>query len=95
MYFSYYYCYVVKPGVFAGAAVLSLASVVLGLIYYATLTSAKSINDSWGGSGAQVQGGIAMAQPQFPPQQGSQAAAPVFVHEDTYMRRQGAWDGWG
>lgn len=92
MYFSYYYCYVVKPGVFAGAAVLSIASVALGLIYYVTLTSTKNINtDSWGGQ--QVQGGIAMGHPQFPPHSPphqQQPQPPVFVHEDTYMRRQGA-----
>lgn len=87
MYFSYYYCYVVKPGVFAGAAVLSLASVALGLIYYVTLTSTKNINDSWGG---QAEGGIAMGHPQFPPHQQNDQQPPVFVHEDTYLRRQGA-----
>ncbi|KAL3521746.1 hypothetical protein ACH5RR_019895 [Cinchona calisaya] len=85
MYFKYYYCYVVKPGVFAGAAVLSVASVTLGLIYYVTLTSTKNVNDPWGGSSPPVQGGIAMGQPQFPPQN---TQAPVFVHEDTYIRRQ-------
>lgn len=85
MYFGNYYCYVVKPGVFAGAAVLSLASVVLGIIYYITITSTKAGNDTWAGHAAPNQPGIAMGQPQFPqhvPQD------PVFVHEDTYMRRQ-------
>ncbi|KAL2558889.1 hypothetical protein Fot_03628 [Forsythia ovata] len=85
LYFGNYYCYVVKPGVFAGAAVLSLASVILGIIYYITLTSEKNISDPWNGSVRPGQGGIAMAQPQFPPQN---AQNPVFVHEDTYMRRQ-------
>lgn len=85
VYSSYYNCYVVKPGVFAGAAILSLASVILGLIYYFTLNSAKSMNNTWDGSAAQIQGGIAMGQPHFPPQS---AQAPVFVHEDTYLRRQ-------
>ncbi|CDP04949.1 unnamed protein product [Coffea canephora] len=85
MYFNYYYCYVVKPGVFAGAAILSLASVTLGLIYYVMLTSTKNVIDAWGGSSAPVPGGIAMGQPQFPAQN---TEAPVFVHEDTYMRRQ-------
>lgn len=87
MYFGNYYCYVVKPGVFAGGAVLSLASVTLGILYYLTLTAAKNSNTPWVSNVANNQGGIAMGQPQFPPQpQTSQD--PVFVHEDTYMRRQ-------
>ncbi|KAL2556433.1 hypothetical protein Fot_01256 [Forsythia ovata] len=82
LYFGNYYCYVMKPGVFAGASVLSLASIFLGIVYYLTLTSAKNGSDPWRGPG---QGGIAMAQPQIPPQN---AEDPVFVHQDTYMRRQ-------
>lgn len=82
IYFGYYYCFVVKPGVFAGAAVLSLATVVLGIIYYLAMISVKNMNDQ---SYPPNQGGIVMGQPQFP-QQNSQE--PVFVHEDTYMRRQ-------
>nr|GLL28296.1 uncharacterized protein LOC109194085 [Ipomoea trifida]GMC93096.1 Fc receptor-like protein [Ipomoea batatas]GMC98684.1 Fc receptor-like protein [Ipomoea batatas]GMD02396.1 Fc receptor-like protein [Ipomoea batatas]GMD20470.1 Fc receptor-like protein [Ipomoea batatas] len=85
MYFGNYYCYVVKPGVFAGAAVLSLASVSLGIVYYLTLISAKNTNDPWCPPAPSSQGGIAMGQPQFPPQT---TQDPVFVHEDTYMRRQ-------
>ncbi|XP_031093794.1 protein MODIFYING WALL LIGNIN-1 [Ipomoea triloba] len=85
MYFGNYYCYVVKPGVFAGAAVLSLASVSLGMVYYLTLISAKNTNDPWCPPAPSSQGGIAMGQPQFPPQT---TQDPVFVHEDTYMRRQ-------
>lgn len=81
LYFGNYYCYVVKPGVFAGAAVLSLASIILGIIYYLTLTREKNTGDH----PLTGQGGIAMAQPQIPPQN---APNPVFVHEDTYMRRQ-------
>lgn len=82
MYFGSYYCYVVKPGVFAVGAVLSLISVSFGIIYYLlTLTQAKSSLHV--PSHSQGQGGVAMqGQPQFPPQD------PVFVHEDTYMRRQ-------
>ena len=92
MYFGNYYCYVVKPGVFAGAAVLSLASVTLGILYYLTLSSAKERNDPGPGPVPPNQaqggsGGIAMGQPQFPPQNPS-TQDPVFVHEDTYMRRQ-------
>ncbi|XP_024021314.1 uncharacterized protein LOC112091553 [Morus notabilis] len=84
MYFGNYYCYVVKPGVFAGGAVLSVASVTLGILYYLTFTPAKSGNNPWGSS-VPNQSGIAMGQPQFPPQNSQD---PVFVHEDTYMRRQ-------
>ena len=87
VYFNYY-CYVVKPGVFAGGALLSLASVILGLIYYITLTSAKIANNQWGNPSVPNQGGIAMGQPQFPPQSTQE---PVFVHEDTYIRRQFTW----
>ncbi|KAL6581620.1 hypothetical protein OROMI_007543 [Orobanche minor] len=76
-YLGYYYCYVVKPGVFAGASVLSLASVVLGIVYYLTLKRQEK-------NGNHNQGGIAItAQPQSHPRQD-----PVFVHEDTYRRRQ-------
>ncbi|KAK6155431.1 hypothetical protein DH2020_009679 [Rehmannia glutinosa] len=80
-----YYCYVVKPGVFAGAAVLSLATVVLGIVYYLVSTSEKNKNNPWVSSLPPSQGGIAMGQPQIPPQN---PQGPVFVHEDTYMRRQ-------
>lgn len=75
------YCYVVKPGVFAGGAFLSLASVLLSLIYYITLSTAK--NTSPGQVPNQPE--IALGQPQLP---ASTAQNPVFVHEDTYMRRQ-------
>lgn len=83
MYFGNYYCYVVKPGVFAGAGLLSLASVVLGILYYITLISTKNGSDPWPGPANQP--GIAMGQPHFPLQSSQD---PVFVHEDTYMRRQ-------
>ncbi|XP_071734249.1 protein VASCULATURE COMPLEXITY AND CONNECTIVITY [Rutidosis leptorrhynchoides] len=76
MYFGSYYCYVVKPGVFAGAASLSLVSVVLGCIYYVTLNSTK-VNRNETESN---QTGIVMGLPQH--------QNPVFVHEDTYARRQ-------
>ncbi|KAG2709306.1 hypothetical protein I3760_05G232800 [Carya illinoinensis] len=60
--YSEYACYVVKPGVFAGGALLSLASVVLGIAYYLTLISVKksSRNNPSGTAW------IAMGQPQFP-----------------------------
>ncbi|KAF6135836.1 hypothetical protein GIB67_028155 [Kingdonia uniflora] len=76
------HCYVVKPGVFTGGSLLSLASVTLGIVYYLTVSSAKDRFTSAGPN----QGGIAMGQPQFPPQSTQQE--PVFVHEDTYLRRQ-------
>ncbi|KAF8380773.1 hypothetical protein HHK36_028267 [Tetracentron sinense] len=84
MYFGNY-CYVVKPGVFAGGAVLSLVCVALGILYYLTLSSAKSQENPWGGPSIPNQGGIAMGQPQFPLQSTQQ---PVFVPEDTYNRQQ-------
>ncbi|KAE9464612.1 hypothetical protein C3L33_03450, partial [Rhododendron williamsianum] len=98
------YCFAVRPGVFAGAAVLSLATVVLGIVCYLALDSAKINNNPWGGTAAAPnQSGIAMGYPQFPPPQcpppqyppgpppqypPPNAEAPIFVHEDTYMRRQ-------
>ena len=88
LYFGNYSCYVVKPGVFAGGALLSLATVVLGLIYYLSITLAKNSNEPLGNPSVPNQGGqggIAMGQPQFPPQTTQE---PVFVHEDTYIRRQ-------
>ncbi|MBA0643599.1 hypothetical protein Goklo_027872, partial [Gossypium klotzschianum] len=86
VYFGNYYCYVVKPGVFAGGAVLAIASVVFGIFYYLTLNTAKNTSDPWGNSAVPNQGGgIAMGQPQFPTQTSQD---PVFVHEDTYNRRQ-------
>ncbi|PSS04535.1 Fc receptor-like protein [Actinidia chinensis var. chinensis] len=88
MYFGNYYCYVVKPGVFAGAAILSLSSVVLGIAYYLILNLAKTGNEPWGGAPPPNQSGIAMGQPQFPPPNTTNTQGPVFVHEDTYMRRQ-------
>ncbi|CAI0425028.1 unnamed protein product, partial [Linum tenue] len=98
MYFGNYYCYVVKPGVFAGGALLALASVTLGILYYLALNSAKSGGSGsflWGGhhppttTGPMNNSGIAMGQPQFPAQSSSTTTQdPVFVHEDTYMRRQ-------
>ncbi|XP_012090942.1 uncharacterized protein LOC105649029 isoform X1 [Jatropha curcas] len=86
MYFGNYYCYVVKPGVFAGGAVLSFASITLGILYYLTLNSSKSINSTWGNPPVSSSTGIAMGQPQNTSQGGTQD--PIFVHEDTYMRRQ-------
>ena len=85
MYFGNYYCYVVKPGVFAGGAVLAFASVTLGILYYLTVVSAKKSNDPWQNHPVSNLSGIVMGQPQFAPQS---TREPVFVHEDTYVRRQ-------
>lgn len=74
-------CYVVKPGVFSGGAVLSLASVALGIIYYVALLSKTA--QAWD---PQQNEAIAMGHPGVPAQ-----ATPVFVHEDTYNRQQFPW----
>ncbi|OWM72422.1 hypothetical protein CDL15_Pgr018307 [Punica granatum] len=78
--FGSYYCYVVKPGVFAGGAALSIVSVTLGMLYYLTLIS-PSDNDA----AALHQEGITPGQSKLPIQR---SQGPVFVHEDTYRRRQ-------
>ncbi|KAL5568169.1 hypothetical protein UlMin_024744 [Ulmus minor] len=62
-----YNCFVVRPGVFAGGAILSLASVTFGILHYLSFTSAKKGSTTSGGS-APNQGGIALGKPQFPPQ---------------------------
>ncbi|KAJ1391238.1 hypothetical protein SESBI_36803 [Sesbania bispinosa] len=85
MYFGNHYCYVVRRGVFAGGAILALASVAFGIVYYLALAAGKNRSNHWGDSSYPNQGGIAMRQPQIPPQT---TQDPVFVHEDTYMRRQ-------
>ncbi|KAE8692563.1 cell division cycle 20.1, cofactor of APC complex-like [Hibiscus syriacus] len=85
VYFGYYYCYVIA-GVFAGGSALAIASVVSGILYYLTSNTTKDTSGPWGTAAVPNQGGIAMGQPQFPPHQTSQD--PVFVHEDTYNRRQ-------
>ncbi|KAF5442404.1 hypothetical protein F2P56_035063 [Juglans regia] len=74
-YSGYNSCYVVKPGVFAGGAILSIVTVILGINYYLTLISSNNsniMNNPSGNPSATYQGGqgetaIAMGQPQFPP----------------------------
>ncbi|VVB14887.1 unnamed protein product [Arabis nemorensis] len=83
MYAGNYFCYVVKPGVFSIGSVLSLVTIALGIVYYLCLTSSKH-NVAATTTTAANQGGIAMGQPQIP----ERVEDPVFVHEDTYMRRQ-------
>ncbi|ESQ41704.1 hypothetical protein EUTSA_v10014664mg [Eutrema salsugineum] len=83
MYAGNYFCYIVKPGVFSTASVLSLFTIALGIVYYLCLTSSKqNVADTT--TVANQGGGIAMGQPQIP----ERVEDPVFVHEDTYMRRQ-------
>ncbi|XP_052490254.1 uncharacterized protein LOC105793738 [Gossypium raimondii] len=74
-----YYCYVIKPGVFATGAVLAAVSSIFGVFYYQTLNSKEK-----GTSNVEIpnQGGIVMAQPQFPIQKSG------FVTEDAYNKRQ-------
>ncbi|GMH15278.1 hypothetical protein Nepgr_017119 [Nepenthes gracilis] len=45
-----HYCYDVKPGAFAGAAVLPLISVTFGILYRLTFTSGKSGSSQWSSS---------------------------------------------
>lgn len=80
MYFGSF-CYVVKPGVFSGGAVLALASVALAIVYYVALSSSKGPPPTFA---TPQNHGIAMGQPVIP----QQSSEPVFVHEDTYNRRQ-------
>ncbi|KAL8127647.1 protein VASCULATURE COMPLEXITY AND CONNECTIVITY-like [Apium graveolens] len=68
LYYGNYSCYVIKPGVFAAAAILSLTTVVLGILSYVTVQSAKNRGDSRSGPSAAGQPGIVMGQPQFPQQ---------------------------
>lgn len=78
--FRNYYCYLVKPGVFAGGAALSLVSIILGMLYYLILNSPQE-NDAT----VLRQGGIASGLSET---NTKRSQDPVFVHEDTYMRRQ-------
>ena len=75
------YCYVIESGVFTGGAVLSLASVALGIFYYVSSTLPKNIQVS----NPQQNQGISLGHSNIPP--GTQTTL-VFVHEDTYIRQQ-------
>ncbi|QHO55766.1 Transmembrane protein, putative [Arachis hypogaea] len=74
-----------EESIYFGCAILSLASVAFGIVYYITLAEGKNGNNSCDSLDPN-HGGIAMGQPQIPPTQVSHD--PVFVHEDTYIRRQ-------
>ncbi|CAM0955360.1 unnamed protein product [Alopecurus aequalis] len=60
-------CYVLKDGIFAGAAVLTLAATALGLTSYVLLRKQPDAAAPKAG-GEQLPAGIAMGQPQFPQQ---------------------------
>ncbi|KAG2300325.1 hypothetical protein Bca4012_011904 [Brassica carinata] len=81
---DHYTCYIVRPGVFSVASILSLFTVGLGIVYYLCLNSVKQNVASAAATTTPVNQGIAMGQPQIP----ERVEDPVFVHEDTYMRRQ-------
>ncbi|PPS01352.1 hypothetical protein GOBAR_AA19326 [Gossypium barbadense] len=68
-----YYCYVIKPGVFATGAVLAAVSSIFGVFYYQTLKEKGTSNVE-----IPNQGGIVRAQPQF------QIQNSGFVNEDAY-----------
>ena len=78
-----YFCYTVGTGVFSTGSVLSLVTIALGIVYYLCLNSSNQ-NVGVTRTVANQGGGIAMGQPQIP----ERGEDPVFVHEDTYMRRQ-------
>ncbi|KAJ0243686.1 Uncharacterized protein HA466_0197080 [Hirschfeldia incana] len=78
---DHYFCYIVRAGVFSIGAILSLFTVGLGIVYYLCLNSVKQ---NVAATTTPVNQGIAMGQPQIP----ERVEDPVFVHEDTYMRRQ-------
>ncbi|CAM8999037.1 unnamed protein product [Rhodiola kirilowii] len=76
-------CYLVTSGVFLAGASFSFLSVCAGMLYYCltvyssnTARSARVIPPD--------QAGIEMGQTRLP---AATAQDPVFVHEDTYMRR--------
>lgn len=77
------FCYIVKPGVFFIGSILSLFTIGLGIVYYLCLNSSKQ-NVAAATTMTPANQGIAMGQPQIP----ERVEDPVFVHEDTYMRRQ-------
>ena len=79
-YFGYLQCYYVKPGVFAAGAVLSAVTVVFGIFYFLGVSNLgnRDANNSAAGTNYD-QGGIPMAQPQFPPQYNAKEPA-AFAH---------------
>lgn len=84
----YYYCYfyVVKPKVFQRGAIIAAITVILGILSYLTLSSPTKNNTDTDNANNQIQGGVAMRQPQFPPQTNSHQ--PNFVLADANYNRQ-------
>ncbi|KAI0494019.1 hypothetical protein KFK09_024150 [Dendrobium nobile] len=74
------YCYIVKPGVFSGGAIFSLASVSLGILYYLALQPSKTSQPMC----LPQNQSITFGKPQIP----LQSTQLAFVHEDTYTRQQ-------
>lgn len=66
---------------FTGGAILALANSAFGIVYYMTLTATGK---NGGNNGNPTLEGIAIGQPQIP----RVNEDPVFVHQDTYNRRQ-------
>ncbi|XP_009121409.1 uncharacterized protein LOC103846265 [Brassica rapa] len=79
---DHYLCYIVKPGVFFIGSIISLFTVGLGIVYYLCLNSVKQ--NVAAATTTPANHGIAMGQAQIP----ERVEDPVFVLEDTYMRRQ-------
>ncbi|KAJ0232657.1 Uncharacterized protein HA466_0288960 [Hirschfeldia incana] len=78
-----YFCYIVRTGVFSTAAVLSIVTIALGIVYYLCLNSSnQNVGDTR--TVPNQGGGIAMGQPQIP----ERVEDPDFIHKDDYMRRQ-------
>ncbi|MCL7030344.1 hypothetical protein MKW94_018780, partial [Papaver nudicaule] len=77
---------VLKPWKFVNGSLWGLLSVVLGILYYHSISSTKNMNQMGNPGNANNHGSIAMTQPQVPAQMTLQE--PVFVPEDTYNRRQ-------
>ncbi|KAG5376702.1 hypothetical protein IGI04_041298 [Brassica rapa subsp. trilocularis] len=78
---DHYLCYIVKPGVFFIGSIISLFTVGLGIVYYLCLNSVKQ--NVAAATTTPANHGIAMGQAQIP----ERVEDPVFVLEDTYMRR--------
>ncbi|KAK6926138.1 DESIGUAL/Modifying wall lignin-1/2 [Dillenia turbinata] len=84
---DYFFC-LVRPGVFSVAGILSLITVALGIFYFISVSRRKNELSTWAHPAVPSQAGIALGQPQFPQPTAPTIQGPVFVHEDTHMRRQ-------
>ncbi|KAL8095584.1 protein VASCULATURE COMPLEXITY AND CONNECTIVITY-like [Apium graveolens] len=61
-YFNDFYCTAARSGIFTMGAILSLATVILGILAYASEESSKNRGDPWSPSVVPEQPGIAMGQ---------------------------------